>query len=183
LGLLRPGYSPVSQPVSALGIGPNGTFMDAAFMLCGLLIIVGVIAVFRGSMHNMGTVARWACAVLLMISPLALVWLGIFTLNMLDLHMIGAKAALSSPIVTFLIAGLVLRRAPRWRRFGTWILVSPLLTLALLAGFIGSVPPSELATGGGSLGLWERALATEVLGWYAAMGWIAFQRPLSLDRD
>ncbi len=37
LGCVHPGYSSISQPVSALSIGPNGAFMDAAFMLDGLL--------------------------------------------------------------------------------------------------------------------------------------------------
>jgi hypothetical protein len=51
------------------------------------------------------------------------------------------------------------------------------LTLALLVGFSTSVPPSEMVTGGGSFGLWQRALIVEVLSWYAAIGWRAFQSP------
>jgi hypothetical membrane protein len=58
LGLLRPGYSPVSQAVSALGIGPNGAFMDAAFVLGGFLMIVGVIGALKRSRHDMGTLSR-----------------------------------------------------------------------------------------------------------------------------
>lgn len=72
-----------------------------------------------------------------MISPLGLVWLGVFTMSSLGLHKIGAQATLAGPVVTFLIAGLVLRRVPRWRRFGTWMLAGSPFTLALLLGFLG----------------------------------------------
>src|SRR6266567_989037 len=58
LGFLSPGYtlfdtliapySPISQPVSGLGLGPTGPFMNAAFVLSGLLLFAGVIGVFQG---------------------------------------------------------------------------------------------------------------------------------------
>jgi len=176
LGQLRPSYSFVSRPVSALAIGPNGVFMDAAFVLNGLLLIVGLIAVFQSFKHKLGTLARWMCTVLFLLSPLGVLWDGIFTMNTLALHTLGAEVALGTPVISFLIVGLVLRRVPEWKRFGTWMLVGCPLTLALLVGFSMSVPPSELATGGGSLGLWQRALIIEVQAWFVAMGWLAFRR-------
>jgi hypothetical protein len=81
-----------------------------------------------------------------------------------------------TPVISFLIVGLVLRRVPEWKRFGTWMLVGCPLTLVLLVGFSMSVPPSELATGGGSLGLWQRALIIEVQAWFMIMGWLTFRR-------
>jgi hypothetical protein len=176
LGLLRAGYSPVRQQISALGIGQGGVFMDAAFMLTGLLLIVGVLAAFQRSRSDLGRAARWACTVLLLPTPLGFLCISIFTMKTLALHNLGAQLIFTTPIMTFLVAGLVLRRAPSWRRFGTWLLVGSPLTLALLIGFITSVPHSELVSGGGMLGLWERALATEVLSWYVALGWLAFRR-------
>ena len=68
LGSLRPGYSFVSQSVSALGVGPNSVFMNAGFVLNGLLLIVGVIAVFRTATPDLGAVARLICAGLLLLS-------------------------------------------------------------------------------------------------------------------
>src|ERR1700719_2319464 len=51
LGFLSPGYSlwgtriapysPISQPLSGLGLGPTGPYMNAAFVLHGLLILAG----------------------------------------------------------------------------------------------------------------------------------------------
>jgi hypothetical membrane protein len=175
LGQLRPGYSFVSRPVSALGIGPNGVFMDAAFVLNGVLLIVGLTAVFQSLKHQLGALARWMCTALLLLSPLGVLWDGIFTMNTLALHTLGAEVALGTPVISFLIVGLVLRRVPEWKRFGTWMLVGCPLTLVLLVGFSMSVPPSELATGGGSLGLWQRALIIEVQAWFMIMGRLAFR--------
>jgi len=38
MGHLRPGYSSVSRPISALAIGPDGVFVRAAFLLYGALV-------------------------------------------------------------------------------------------------------------------------------------------------
>src|SRR5438093_2774771 len=77
LGFLSPGYtlfgtliapySPISQPISGLGLGPTGPFMNTAFVLSGLLIMVGVVGIFQG-IREMGVVARWSCTVLLALS-------------------------------------------------------------------------------------------------------------------
>src|SRR5438067_11261302 len=58
LGFLSPGftlfgariapYSPVSQPISGLGLGPTGPFMNAAFVLSGLLLLAGEIGIVQG---------------------------------------------------------------------------------------------------------------------------------------
>jgi hypothetical protein len=57
LGFLSPGYtlfgtliapySPISQPISGLGLGPTGAFMNTAFVLSGLLLLAGVVGIFR----------------------------------------------------------------------------------------------------------------------------------------
>lgn len=178
LGSLRPGYSSVSGQVSTLAVGPNGAFMRAAFLLDGLLTTVGVVAVFQGLRHELGMVARWACAVLLALSPLGLLWAGIFTIDYGAVHALGPIVAFGTPVVTYPVVGLLLRRAPSWRRFATVMLLGGPLTLALLVGFTNSVPQSVMRAGGagGSLGLWQRGLGTEVFAWFVAMGWLAFRR-------
>jgi hypothetical membrane protein len=176
LGQLHPNYSPVSQYISDLELGPGGVLMRTVYVLNGLLLTVGTIAIFQGSKQTFGAVARWSCIVLLVLSPLGVLWDGIFTLNTLALHNLGVYMAASTPVIAFLIVGLVLRRVPEWKHFGTWMLVGCPLTLALIVGFTTSVPMSELVTGGGSIGLWQRALITEIQAWYVAMGWLAFRR-------
>ncbi|MFI6483654.1 DUF998 domain-containing protein [Nonomuraea sp. NPDC050663] len=44
-GLVRPGYSPVRHPVSALALGPRGWIQTANFAVCGTAITVGAVAV------------------------------------------------------------------------------------------------------------------------------------------
>jgi hypothetical protein len=40
-------YSPISQPISGLGLGPTAPFTNAAFVLSGILLLAGVIGVFQ----------------------------------------------------------------------------------------------------------------------------------------
>lgn len=61
-------YSPVSQPVSGLGLGPTAPFMNAAFVLSGILLLLGVAGIFQG-ISEMNPRARWICAGLLALSP------------------------------------------------------------------------------------------------------------------
>src|ERR1700676_5445488 len=68
LGFVSPGYtmwgtriapySVVSQPLSGLGLGPTGPFMNAVFMLSGLLMVVGAVGVFR-SIRELSPTASW----------------------------------------------------------------------------------------------------------------------------
>jgi hypothetical protein len=176
LGSTRPGYSSVSQPISTLAVGPQGGSMRVAFLLNGLLIAVGVIAASRTFHAQLGRGAYWTCLVLLLISPLGVLWDGVFTMDHLGLHNIGVQAAVGSVILTLPLSGLILRRSPHWRRFGTLLLLVAPLTVALLIGFMTSVPLAQMATGGGHYGLWQRAVTIEVQAWYAVLGSLAFRR-------
>jgi hypothetical protein len=44
-GLTRPGYHPMRHPVSALALGPRGRLQTANFLVCGLVIAAGAVAV------------------------------------------------------------------------------------------------------------------------------------------
>jgi YceI-like domain len=39
--------SPISQPISGLGLGPTGAFVNAVFVLSGLVLLVGVAGIFQ----------------------------------------------------------------------------------------------------------------------------------------
>jgi hypothetical protein len=189
LGFLSPGYtlfgtqiapySPISQPISGLGLGPTGPFMNAAFIIGGLLLLVGVIGVFQ----TMGAIgrraARWACVALLALTPLGMVVDGIFTLEVVLAHLIGFLLAVGTPVLSFLAAGLFLRGIPRWRRFGTWLLLGSPLTLLLVVLFFRTFVPTAAGVQQGVAGLVQRVLVVEVLAWFVAMGWLAFRTPRS----
>jgi hypothetical membrane protein len=187
LGFLSPGYtifgtviesySPISQPISGLGLGPTAPFMNAAFVLSGILLMVGVIGVFKTMKASGRPALRWACAALLALSPLGLVVAGIFTLEEPLPHLFGFLLATGTPVLSFLVAGFLLRGLPRWRRFGTWLLLGSPLTLLLVVLFFLTFDQAAAAAGDGVAGLTQRILALEVFAWFVAIGWLAFRRP------
>jgi hypothetical protein len=187
LGFLSPGYtlfgtliapySAISQPISGLGLGPTGPFMNAAFVLGGLMLLAGVIGIFQTMPASGRPAARWTCAALLALSPLGMVVAGIFTLDAVFVHLIGFLLAVATPVVSFLAAGWFLRGIPRWRRFGNWLFLGSPLTLVLVVLFFLTFDPMAAGAGVGVAGLTQRILAIEVLAWFVAMGWLAFRRP------
>jgi hypothetical protein len=184
LGFLSPGYtawgtriapySPISQGISGLGLGITAPFMNTAFVLCGLFLLAGAVGIFQG-IREMGAVARWSCTVLLALSALGAAVDGIFTLESFLPHMVGFLLGIASPVLSFMVIGLLLRRVQRWRRFGSWLLLASPLTLVLLVLFFLTFSPTMAGTQTGVAGLTERILAVEVQAWFVALGWLAFR--------
>ena len=169
--------SPVTAPISGLGLGHTGPFMNAAFVLAGVLLTAGVLGVFAtGDLANDRSAARKASAALLALSGVGLVLAGAFTLEAPAPHFVGFLLATGVPIVGFLVAGSFFRRFPRWQRFGTWLRLGSPLTLALLVLSQVTFDQAAIEAGQGVAGLTSRLLAVEVLAWFAAMGWLAFRR-------
>jgi hypothetical protein len=102
---------------------------------------------------------------------------GIFTIETFMPHMMGFLLASGTPVIGFLVAGLVLRGIPRWRHLGSWLLLGSPLTLLLLVLFFLTFHYDTMAAGLGVAGLTERILVIELQAWYMAMGWLAFRRP------
>jgi hypothetical membrane protein len=166
----------ISNPISGLGVGPNAQFFNAAFVLSGLMLLAGVVGVFQTTRVSGQAAARKACAALLALSPLGLVMAGICTLeSSLLLHNVAALLIFATPVPGFLVAGLSFRHIPRWRRFGTWLLVGSPLTLLLLFLFVRTFDLATVAAGLGVAGLTERVLLVEIHAWFVAMGWLAFR--------
>lgn len=184
LGFLSPGYSlwgtrvapysAISQPLSGLGLGPTGPFMNAAFVVSGLLIIAGAVGVFQLIPEMSGRV-RWACAILLALPGVGSVLDGIFTFESFLLHFVGFLLALTT-VVTFPVVGVFLRRVPTWRRFGNWLIAAGPLTLALAVLYFMTFTPTIQGVQTGVAGLTERILVVELQAWYVAIGWLAFRR-------
>ncbi|GHO86977.1 DUF998 domain-containing protein [Dictyobacter formicarum] len=185
LGELSPGYtawgtriepySPISQPISGLGLGPTAPFMNAAFVLSGLLLLVGVVNIFQ-SIREMGAFARGICTLLLALSPLGMIADGFFTLESILPHMVGFLLGCMTPVLSFVVSGLFLRRVKSFRRFGTWLLLGSPLTLALTVLYFLTFSPTIAGIQTGVAGLTERILVVEVFAWFVAMGALAFHR-------
>lgn len=188
LGFLSPGYtlwgkriapySPISQPVSGLGLGPTAPFMNIAFVLSGLLAIVGVIGIFQTTKTSSRVETGRACTVLLILSPLGSVIDGIFTLESSSfIHLfVGFLLGCLTPVVSFLVTGLFFRRIPTFRRFGTWLLLGSPLTLMLVVLFFLTFNAIASGDNQGVAGLTERILVVEIQAWYVIMGLLAFRR-------
>ena len=184
LGFISPGftifgtliapYSPISAGISGLGLGVTAPYMNAAFVLGGLLTLVGVVSSMQ-SIREIGGVARWGYTVLLALSPIGMVVDGIFTLEAFFPHLVGFILGAATPILGFLFTGLLLRRVPRWRWFGNWMLLGSPLTLALLILYFMTFSPTAAGARTGVAGLTERLLVIEVFAWFVGMGWKAFR--------
>ena len=187
LGLIRPdtknewGVSGgitgmITQPFSGLGLGPNGSLFNAAFLLNGLLILAGVFGIFQTIEAGGRPAARKTSAILLALSGLGSVMCAVFTLESFFLHMTGFILGCGTPVLSFLATGFFLRGIARWRRFGTWLLLGSPITLILLVLFFLTFHYDTMSAGLGVAGLTERILVIEVQAWYMAMGWLAFRR-------
>jgi hypothetical protein len=90
--------------------------------------------------------------------------------------MMGFLLGIGSLVISFLVAGLLLRRIPSWQRFGSWLLLGSPLTLALMILSLATFDQIAVAAGLGVAGLTERILCIEVGAWFVALGWLAFRR-------
>jgi hypothetical protein len=184
LGFISPGYtmwgvhvapySVVSQPLSGLGLGPTGPFMNAAFIVSGLLLIAGAVGVFA-SISELGPVARWTCTAVFALPGVGAVIDGIFTFENFLPHFFGFGLALTT-VVGFPVVGFILRRIPSWRNFGTWLVAAGPLTLALTVLYFMTFTPTVEGIQHGVAGLTERVLVLELDAWYVAIGWLVISK-------
>ena len=182
LGFVSPGYylwgthvapySAVSQPISGLGLGPTGPYMNSAFVVSGLLMVAGVYGIFELLPQ---LPSRYVLAPLLALPGLGSVLDGLFTFQTFLIHFVGFGLALST-VVTFPLAGLFLRRIPAWRRLGTGLLIAGPLTALLAVLYFATFTPTVQGIQTGIAGLTERLLIVEIQAWFVAMGWLAFRK-------
>ncbi len=184
LGFISPGftiygthiapYSALTTPLSGLGLGPTAPFMNTAFIVGGILTLVGVIGIFRG-FPELNPRVRWTCMILFALSPLGMVLDGIFTLESFMPHMLGFLLGAVTPLIGFVVVGNNLRRIPRWRTLGTWLLVASPLTLVLLVLTLSTFSIAAIEAGRGVAGLTERILVLEISVWISTLSWVAFR--------
>ncbi|MFI6819200.1 DUF998 domain-containing protein [Nonomuraea sp. NPDC050328] len=165
------GYSPISQPVSGLGMGATGPYMNAAFVVTGVMLIVGVAGVFR----TIQPPARTTVTVLLSLSGAGHIICGLFDLEHVLPHSLGYLLAIGAPVIGFAAAGASLHRLPEWRRSGIWLLAAGPLTLVLLVAFFLTFRQTPDGAEHGFAGLVQRLGIVEVHACFAAMGWLAFR--------
>lgn len=175
LGATRPGYLPLRQLISDLGLGTTASFMNASFVLSGLLLLVGIVGISFRLLGNVGNIQRWICTVLLALSPLGYIVIGFFTETAVAGHTIGSLLIFLTPVISFLVTGLLIRRSTLTRTIGNWLLVASPLTLVLFVLFFSTGVPGSLLATTGLAGLAERVMIIEIHAWYMILGWLAFR--------
>jgi hypothetical membrane protein len=180
-GLVRPGYTPVDQAVSDLGVGDNGWIVNGSLVILGLSLVGFAIAFFRTIRPPASTVLRFVTAALVASVGIGFAAAGIFD-ETNPLHwQLGAPLAYGGAILGILSAGLLLRREPVWRGWGTASVLASLVTLVLVGLTFYTFSSYTFSAGDPSPdgrlgGLMERVVFIEILAWYAALGWRLFRR-------
>lgn len=184
LGFVSPGftiwgetiapYSPISAGISGLGLGPTATWMNSAFIISGLLVIVGAIGAFE-RIPELSVRARRGCQVLFGLAGLGIVLDGVFTLESMMLHLTGFILGVGGLILGYLASGSVLRRLPLWSGLARWLRPAGLVTLGLLILYFATFSPTADGARFGVSGLVERILVVVGMSPLAVMGWLAFR--------
>lgn len=173
-GMLRPGYSPIHQAISDLGVGDNAWLLNIGLLIYSLLII-GFAAGWNVVMRPVLSPSwRWLTGGLLSLHGLGTGVAAIFTEapETLAIHwMVGALLGFFGPVLAFSVAGAALLSNAEWRRWGWALLIASVTTLAVVIGmfwvFAPGTPLAPISLGG----LMERVLFIEVGAWHVALGW------------
>jgi hypothetical protein len=168
----------ITNPISGLGVGPNAILFNLAFILSGILIIIGIFGLFYLCPNKNRPIMHWIIAFLLILSPIGIIGAGIFTLRIsVPLHMIAFTLAGGTPVISFIVAGMYFGRIYGWKKFGKILIIGGPLTLLLTTVFMFITYDIELiASGVGIAGIPSRLLTIEVCSYYFAIGWFGFKK-------
>jgi hypothetical membrane protein len=164
-------YSVIAQPISGLGLGNTAPYMNTAFIVSGILIVLGSIG-FSRMLTGKFAKYKTRTALILSLVGIGAALCGIFDLESFMLHSLGFLLALS-PVVTFIYLGRLFRRERNWRAVGNSMLwMSPVL-LVLAIAYFASFNPEQAGLNEGYAGLTERILLVALLGYYSVLGMFA----------
>jgi hypothetical membrane protein len=166
-GFLRPGYSPLHQAISDLGVGSLAWLLNVPLIMMGLLLIACSAGILRALGPALGDPWRWVCSGLLALPGLGFAWAAIFTEApaTVTLHwVVGMPLIAIGSIAGFLITGIRMRRLDSWRGIGTYSIAAGVASLALIMIMFGTW---TLGIGG----LTERVYFIEIMAWYVIVGW------------
>lgn len=172
-GLLRAGYDPVAQPISALALGPRGIIQEINFAI----LAVSLVALAWTMRAALGRgFAAIAAPGALVVMAIGVVLAGLFPMDAPgsaptpsgELHM--AAGFLVFPLIPVVVLGLAIRfrRDEHWRSFARYTLVTGLFCLATLAFFLIFVGPPDVPRPlPGLVGVVQRVLLLAFFAWGA----------------
>jgi hypothetical membrane protein len=185
-GFLRPGYSPISQVVSDLGVGPHAWILNITLVVFGLLCMLFALGFSHLMRPLIGKRGLAVSTSLLVLTGAGFVNDGLFTeYNPVDpqaslhntLHILGFFVAFSSLALALLLIGLLLRKDRVWRRYGWYSFSSSLVMVLLIITLLLMIlPDASPESGMQILGLTERMLLVVACSWPAVTGYWLFAR-------
>jgi hypothetical protein len=168
LGLISPGYqlfdividsySPISQPISGLGLGQTALYMNSAFVLCGACMAVGGWAAVQTWPHDGRRRQRTTVGVLIALCGIGMMICGLFSLESVMMHSLGFLLAIGAPAVGFVIGGRMLRNTDG--PLSTWLLIAGPLSIATLVLFLVTFDPYSAGDNVGVAGLTQRVVVS-----------------------
>jgi hypothetical protein len=173
-GLLRTGYDPIAQPISALSLGPRGWIQEANFLLLAASFF-SFAAVLRTQFR--GGISAIAAPGVFVLMTIGVLVAGAFPMDAPGelltfagrMHAAGGFLVFPwMPVVLFLVARRF-RRDDRWRPYLTYTLATGLYCLAIVVFFLLFVgtpdaPPRLFSE---FRGLVQRVLLLPFLTWIA----------------
>jgi hypothetical membrane protein len=165
---LRPGYSPVSNVISDLGVGSYSLIFNASVILLGLLTIYGI--TFAHLEFPRNSKARWGYLTMILVG-FGAIGVGIFPETTHAPHFISALIAFLGAGIALLFYALSFRRDLEWSRYTIPTLVASIFTLVCIFLYVSAV------FGNGVQGLTERGIVAPVLIWAPVVGVRILTRP------
>ncbi|HVH15107.1 MAG TPA: DUF998 domain-containing protein [Candidatus Angelobacter sp.] len=168
-GLLRPGYSPIKQYGSDLGLGWSLWWIysvDLSIFSIFIFIFADGFRQFFKSLLPWSSL-QW-CTIILVLTGVG----GIIAASISEAipagHGLGGILFFNTPPIAQLIMGRELRRVPAWRRYGTYSFINGVLFLILV--FPINFLPGILASDFGVTGLLQRIELVGIFGWFVITG-------------
>ncbi len=172
LGLLRPGYSPIHQAISDLGVGPHGHIVDTLGFLEGLLRIgfAAALVIVLRRLPSAGL--RVAGASLLGISGAARLVVSVFTdaPSTVAIHSAATLVVVVTFVLGLVLIGMSLLKADLYGRWGIYTLLTAALTVVMFGGLFMSFTPGSPLAPAHIEGLLERITQVEMEAWFVALG-------------
>lgn len=172
-GLLRPGYNPIRQYGSELGVGPHAWLMNGAFIAWGLLQICFAWGLEHGVRHGRGGWLTAAGPALVALAGVCMVLVGVFhaspgagSPSAASMHYRAAKWLFRFLIVAFFVLAWRFHTDPRWRSYAPYSVGAGIVALALFAFYGGSPNLFDVAAWPG---LEQRLLLAVTTGWLGVL--------------
>lgn len=164
-GLIRPGYNPIRQFGSELGIGPHAWLQNTNFILFGVLELAFAYGLHRGINHGQGSRIGPA---LLALGAMAMLLVGIFPMSIGPHTLHGSIHARAAQVLYYALPLAFLVMAPRlsddrpWRGYSPYSVMLGIIAFMLATLLVWGFGPTWLVT---RMGLVQRLLFAVAFGW------------------